>query len=297
MVATLTPHELVPPVAEPPEPRPAVRRRALRTSSLVAWSLSALGLVVLAFVGFLLAGSSVQANRTQDLLYDDLAGRLADATAPVSGVIPAGTPIGLLEIPRLGLRQVLLQGSSSAETARGPGLKSDTAFPGEAGLSLVVGRRSTFGAPFRHLDRLAVGDEITVTTGLGRARFRVDLVRHTDDPKQTITQAASRLTLVTSDPAFTPTRQIVVSAVLQGTPYPTSTTPVGREGEVPGQHTLDRAIFVLLWTQALLVVVWAATRAGLRFRKRAVWIGAVPVLLAVLWNLFEGIAALLPNTL
>ncbi len=299
------PHPAPPPAvhaapAAPSAPQvqvPGAPRRALRTSSLVAWTLTTVGVVLLAFLGFVLVGSKVQASRDQDLLYDEISGRLADATAPVSGVIPAGTPIGVLEIPRLGLRQVLLQGSSSEETVHGPGLKSDTTFPGQAGHSLVVGRRTTFGAPFRHLDRLAVGDRIVVTTGLGRSVFRVDLVRRSDDPASTIGVAGSRLSLVTSDPAFTPTRQLIVSAALVGEPAAAATTPVARDGERPGQHTLDRAVDVLLWTQLLLLVVWGSTRLALRFGRRAVWIGAVPVLLAVGWHVFEGVALLLPNNL
>ena len=272
-------------------------RRALRVSSLVAWSVSAAGLLVLAFVVFVLLGSKVQANRAQDVLYGQLAEKLAAATAPISGAIEAGTPIAVLEVPRLGLREVLLQGSSADQTADGPGLKSDTAFPGQAGNSLVVGRRASFGAPFRHLDRLRDGDQLKVTTGQGVSTFTVDLVRHSDDPAATIPTAASRLTLVTSDPAFTPTRQVIASAALVGTPKPTSTVAVGRLGERPGEHSLDDAIVVLLWTQALLLLAYLITKLGLRFGRRAIWIGATPVLLAVLWNVFEGAAALLPNTL
>ncbi|RNL78408.1 sortase [Nocardioides marmorisolisilvae] len=266
-------------------------------AALSAWMLTTVGLVLLAFVGFLLLGSSVQANRAQDVAYSKIREQLADGIAPVSGVVAAGTPIGVLEIPALDLHQALLQGSTSEQTVDGPGLKSDTAFPGATGNSLIVGRRATFGAPFRHLARLKVGDEITVVTGLGKAVFTVDVVRHSDDPTSTVPAAASRITLVTSDPALTPTRQIVVSAALVGTPYPAATTPVARDGEAPGQRTWDRAIFVLLWTQLLLVVAWATTRLALRFGHRAVWIGAVPVVLFVLWNLFEGVAVLLPNTL
>ncbi len=297
MAATLSapaPAMVAPPV------RPSAergRRKALRLSSLVAWSVTAAGVALLAFVGFLVGGSSIQAGRTQDVMYGQIKRELADATVPVSGLIEPGTPIGVLDVPRLRLQQVLLQGSSSDVTTKGPGLKSDTAFPGQAGLSLVVGRRATFGAPFRHLDRLAVGDRIYVTTGLGRSVFRIDLVRHTDDPASTIPSVPSRLTLVTSDPAMAPTRQVVVSAALEGTASPASTTPQVREGEAPGQHTLDQGVIALLWTQALLVVVWAATRAGLRFRTRTVWVGAVPVLLAIAWHLFESVAVLLPNTL
>lgn len=297
MVATLTP----PPVQHSGRTQPASRRRVaslpLGYAALSAWTLTGVGLILLAFVGFLLFGSSIQANRAQDVAYSKIREQLADSVAPVSGVVPAGTPIGVLEIPSLDLNQALLQGSTSEQTSRGPGLKSDTAFPGAAGSSLIIGRRATFGAPFRHLDRLKIGDEITVVTGLGKATFKVDVVRHSNDPTSTVPAAASRLTLVTSDPALTPTRQIVVSAALTGTPYPVATTPVARDSEAAGDRTWDRAIFVLLWTQLLLVVVWATTRLALRFGHRAVWIGAVPVVLAVLWNLFEGVAVLLPNTL
>lgn len=278
-------------------PRRRARSLPLGYAALAAWTVTVVGLVLLAFVGFLVFGSSIQASRAQDVAYTKIRHQLAAGVAPVSGVIPAGTVIGVLEIPRLDLTQALLQGSTSEQTADGPGLKSDTAFPGATGNSLVVGRRATFGAPFRHLDRLRVGDTIAVSTGLGKATFTVDTVRHSDDPTSTIPAAASRLTLVTSDPALAPTRQVVVSAALTGTPYPTATTPVTRDAEAPGQRSWDRAIFVLLWTQLLLVVVWATTRLALRFGHRAVWIGAVPVVLAVLWNLFDGVAVLLPNTL
>jgi sortase A len=284
-------------------------RKVLRTSSLVAWSVTVTGLLVLGFVAFVLLGSKVQANRAQDVLYGRIVDELGLATAPINGVIRAGTPIGVLEIPRLGLRQALIQGSSAEQTAKGPGLKSDTAFPGQAGNSFVVGRRASFGAPFRDLGRLQVDDEIKVVTGQGTSTFKVDLVRFSDSAKTELSNVASRLTLVTSDPAFTPTRQVVATAVLVShtsdlgetelttTPYPTSTTPVGRLGEKPGEHTLDNAIVVLLWTQALLAIVYLVTRLGLRFGKRALWIGATPVLFAVVWNVFEGVAALLPNTL
>ena len=39
------------------------------------------------------------------------------------------------------------------------------------------------------------------------------------------------------------------------------------------------------------------TWAAIRFPGRALWIGATPVLLAVLWKVFENLALLLPNTL
>ncbi|MGY2873121.1 sortase A [Marmoricola sp. URHA0025 HA25] len=269
----------------------------MRMSSLVAWTLTALGAVLLLFVAFLLVGSRVQANRTQDVLYGKLANQLEQATAPVSGTIEPGTPVAVLRVDRLGLRQVVVQGASAAQTAIGPGLRSDSVLPGQAGVSVVVGRRTTYGAPFRHLDRLRRGDQLQVTTGQGHWTYVVDLVRHSDDPAASVAVVPARLTLVTSDPAFSPDRQLLVSAVLRGTPQARSTTTLPRFGERPGEHALGSAVSLLLWAQLLLAVVFVATRLTLRFPKGAVWIGAAPVLLAVLWNVFESVSDFLPTTL
>ena len=55
------------------------------------------------------------------MLYEELKEQLAQATVPVAGVIPVGTPLGIVEIPHLGLEQVFLQGSASEQTMTGPG--------------------------------------------------------------------------------------------------------------------------------------------------------------------------------
>jgi sortase A len=62
---------------------------------------------------------------------------------------------------------------------------------------------------------------------------------------------------------------------------------------------IDRAAILptVLWAQALLVVVAIATWAWLRAIRPVVWVGIAPALLFVSWNLFENLAALLPNTL
>jgi sortase A len=254
------------------------------------------GLVV-AFAGYLTLGSGLAANRAQDVMYSDLRGDLEAATVPVSGVIAPGTPLGVVSMPELGLEQVFVEGSTSAQTVHGPGLKSDTVLPGQTGLSVLVGHRATQGAAFAHIDQLRPGDTIEVTTGQGHFRYVVDLVRTSDAPATQVRDVPARLTLVTSDPAFTPDRKLMVSARLQGKALPASTGTLATPAEEPGKGTGAGLVPLLLWSQLLLLVSVLATWAALRLSRAAVWLGAVPVLLAVLWHVFENLALLFPNTL
>ncbi|MET0523243.1 MAG: sortase [Nocardioides sp.] len=264
---------------------------------MVAFGLLVITGLVAAFGAYLFVGTRLAADRDQDVLYEDLKVGLAQATVPVTGVIPAGTPLGIVEIPHLGLEQVFLEGSASEQTMTGPGLKPDSVLPGQTGVSVLVGRRATFGAPFADLDQLRTGDRIVVTTGQGEFTYVVDLVRTSDAPATEIEQVPARLTLITSDPAVAPSRTLTVSAQLDGEALPASTGVPASAADVPGEGSSGRGIALLLWSQLLLLVTVVATWAALKYNVRAVWIGAAPVLLAILWNVFENLAVLLPNTL
>ena len=68
--------------------------------------------------------------------------------------------------------------------------------------------------------------------------------------------------------------------------------------DLPGEGSSGRQVALLLWAQALLIVTGFTTWAALSKPGRGgLWIGAVPVLLALLWQVFENLAVLLPNTL
>ena len=278
-------------------PRPAREARPLTMARVVAGGLLLVTGLLLAFAAYLVVGSRLAANRTQDVLYSHLRTDLAAATVPVSGVIAPGTPLGVVTIPEIGMRQVFVSGSSSEQTKSGPGLKPDSVLPGQTGLSVLVGHRSTSGSAFGHLDQLRPGDRIEVTTGQGRFLYVVDLVRTSDAPGTQVQVAASRLTMVTSDPAYAPDRTLMVSARLQGKALPASTGTASLPGDQPGHGTKTRLIPLLLWSQLLLLTTLLVTWAALRMPRRGLWIGAAPVLLAILWQVFENLAVLLPNTL
>ena len=122
-------------------------------------------------------------------------------------------------------------------------------------------------------------------------------MRTSDAPAAEIQVVPSRLTLVTSDPAFTPDRTIVVSARLRGDALPATTGSTAPASDQPGEGGAGGLTSLLLWSQLLLLTTVVVTWAAIRFPGWALWIGATPVLLAVLWKVFENLALLLPNTL
>jgi sortase A len=271
--------------------------RPVTSAVLAAGALALVGGLLIAFAAYLVVGATLRADRTQDVLYQQLRTDLGAMTVPFAGPIAAGTPLGVVSIPSIDLEQVFVEGSSAEQTSTGPGLKTDSVLPGQAGLSVLVGHRATSGAAFANLDELAPGDTIEVTTGQGRFEYRIDLVRTSDAPAAQVEVVPARLTLVTSDPAFTPDRTLVVSARLQGDALPASTGTTAPASDQAGEGSSGGIVALLLWSQLLLLTTIAVTWAAVRYPGRGLWIGATPVLLAVLWQVFENLALLLPNTL
>lgn len=71
-----------------------------------------------------------------------------------------GDAIARLRIPRLGLTQIVVNGTDSDSLKRGPGRYLDSAMPGEGELVYVAGHRTTYGAPFSRIDQLRKGDRV-----------------------------------------------------------------------------------------------------------------------------------------
>jgi sortase A len=85
-----------------------------------------------------------------------------------------GRPMGRLVIHRMGLRIIFVQGTNWAhDLSKGPGHYVQTSVPGLGKTTAIAGHRTTFGAPFRHIDRLRTGDPIVVELPYGIFRYRV----------------------------------------------------------------------------------------------------------------------------
>jgi len=85
-----------------------------------------------------------------------------------------GEPIARIEIPRIGLNTLVLEGDDTRTLRLGAGHIPGTSFPGEAGNVAIAGHRDTF---FRHLRNIEKNDTITLRTPAGSYNYRVEALR------------------------------------------------------------------------------------------------------------------------
>ncbi|GAA2500814.1 sortase domain-containing protein [Terrabacter carboxydivorans] len=287
-------------------PRPAGRRvrepLGPTLAALTACMIS-VSVVCLWFLAQTLLLGSLTHNRTQTELYDQLRSSLADGTAPTGGVIDPGAPVALLSIPTIHVQEVVVEGTSSVDTLGGPGHRRNTVLPGQPGVSVVMGRATTYGAPFGDVTSLQPGDRLTATTALGVSTFRVERIRRDGDPVPApLADGAGRLTLVTGEgsgtlSALRPASTVYVDAALTSAALP---LPAGRPGTVPTAElemgTDPSALpLVTLGFAALLGLVVGCFRAAAQWRPVLVWTVAAPVALAVAWWTTDLVMRTLPN--
>ncbi|MDX6401910.1 MAG: sortase [Gaiellaceae bacterium] len=94
-----------------------------------------------------------------------------------------GEAIGRIRIPRMGVNMVLVNGTDHATLKRGPGRDTRTFMPGENRLVYIAGHRTTYLAPFSHIDRLRSGDRVTIEVPYGTFVYAVTrhrIVKATD---------------------------------------------------------------------------------------------------------------------
>jgi sortase A len=114
---------------------------------------------------------------------------------------PHGAVIGMIEIPRLGIDAVIVQGDSNDVLRRAIGHVPGTPFPGEAGNIALAGHRDTF---FRPLREISVGDLISVKTENSIFHYQVSSTEVVRPNDTTVLQSRGRneLTLVTCYPFY-----------------------------------------------------------------------------------------------
>jgi sortase A len=134
------------------------------------WALGASAVLLLSYCALILAeGWLFQRGERAQLE------QLRHDRAETSGsVIPApaaaGGLIGRMEIPRLGLSVMVVEGVGTRALRRAAGHIPGTALPGQPGNVGISAHRDTF---FRPLRKIQKNDVITFTTALGDYRYRV----------------------------------------------------------------------------------------------------------------------------
>jgi sortase A len=87
-----------------------------------------------------------------------------------------GEVIGRLRVPRMDLSMLLVNGTDHDTLKKGPGRDQRTFMPGENRLVYIAGHRTTYLAPFSHIDRLRSGDRVTIEVPY--ATFIYSVTRH-----------------------------------------------------------------------------------------------------------------------
>jgi sortase A len=127
-----------------------------------------------------------------------------------------GDAVGRLRLPTLGRSYVVVEGTDLTTLRKGPGHYPDTPLPGQGGTVAVAGHRTTYGAPFRTVDRLDRGDELVMDMPYGRFTYRVDKVQIVKPTATWITRKRRREQLVLSacHPLYSAAERIIVFSTL-----------------------------------------------------------------------------------
>jgi sortase A len=94
-----------------------------------------------------------------------------------------GQAIGRIHVPRMGVSMVLVNGTDHDTLKQGPGRDERTFMPGENRLVYIAGHRTTYAAPFSHIDRMKTGDRVTIDVPYGTFIYAVTkhrIVKATD---------------------------------------------------------------------------------------------------------------------
>ena len=142
--------------------------------------------------------------------------------------VEPGGAIGRLLIPDIDVDEVVVDGTDAADLRRGPGLLERSTTPGARGTTAIAGHRTTYGAPFRSIDKLEKGDRIELRTPYALLRYRVEGQRivRPQDVYVLQTRSYDRLVLSACHPLYSAAKRIVVFARLVGS------TPRGRAARV-----------------------------------------------------------------
>lgn len=291
--------------------------------------LIAAGVVLLLFVGYQLWGTGVQTRAAQERLERTFESQLANVDASTGADAPAvaeatltalqtGDPVARLEIPKIGVDYIVLEGVDLGTLESGPGHFPETPLPGQPGNSAIAGHRATYDAPFNLLNEMAPGDEIVVTTLQGTFRYEVlPNAGAPEDPPGSVygyrivsptaleildDKGDDRITLMGCHPRYGSSQRIVVEARLvtdsapPTLPPPTAAAAASSDGTELLRGESGGWGPVLLWSGAVMAVCALVLVAAHRWRRWrwAFYLLAIAPVGLLLFRSFEAVTNLSP---
>jgi sortase A len=109
---------------------------------------------------------------------------------------------------------VVVEGTTTDVLPKGPGHYPETPLPGAPGTVAFAGHRTTYGAPFRHVDELKAGDRIDLEMPYAKVTYAVEKLRivKPTDTYVTARRNYNRLVLTACHPLYSAAQRIVVFA-------------------------------------------------------------------------------------
>ncbi len=142
-----------------------------------------------------------------------------------------GAAVGRIWIPRVNASYVIVKGTDTEDLIKGPGIYSETHFPGIPGTTAIAGHRTTYLAPFREINLLKPGNRIMLYMPYAHFTYTVigQRVVWPSNVGAAVSEVGySRLVLSACTPVFTAEKRLLVYARL------TRTVPVGAARRLPG---------------------------------------------------------------
>jgi sortase A len=274
-----------------------------------------IGLILILFAVWQVWGTSIEQAHKQASLRQQFEARVHHSPPPSRGPVlvpstvrlpepPEGSVVARLQIPALGVDQYVVEGTAEGDLAEGPGHYIGTAMPGQSGNVAIAGHRTTYGAPFNSLDKLTIGDPITLTTTSGEAlKYVVSQPPVAVSPRDVAvlnTFGDNRLTLTTCNPKFSATQRLVVVASLRLPASAHVPRVVPRKVHVVASSTGWNVVYlpgVLLVVALMALLGLANRRASSIYGRFGRWLVLTPVWLTMLYFLFVLLTKFLPATL
>ena len=155
--------------------------------------------VGLTYAGYVFVDAHDYQAREQGALEESRVKNASRSDAP-RAVIEGGV-IAEMEVPRLGLKVIVVEGDSPRILRRAVGHLPETALPGEWGNIVLPGHRDTF---FRPLRNIRSGDAIRLKTSAGDLRYEVESTSVVPPSDVQVLEPSSErtLTLVTCFPFY-----------------------------------------------------------------------------------------------
>jgi sortase A len=130
--------------------------------------------------------------------------------------VSTGDAVGRIVIPKIGATYDVVQGTDASSLEKGPGHYPSTSLPGLGQTVAIAGHRTTYLAPFRHIDELKPGDRIVLTMPYGRFTYLVQYHRIVLPTALWVTNNVGydRLVLSACNPLYSAAQRIIVFAKL-----------------------------------------------------------------------------------